>query len=285
MLLGDLLMKSLMWIVLLLPVFACETPGIETVPDGGTEGSGSVSGTPVGAPGGPLQLTADTTWSGNLTLMSPVVLVHPGVTLTIAAGARVQFQPGAIIQAIGTVDIQGTKKAIVHLQPLTSGDHFAGIEVPEGGTLKMAYTEQIGAGLSVNGGTVTITDSYMSRSGGDFLTINSGKVDVSYSIFGLETGKEDSHCQLHVGGSAATVSITHSNITAAVYGLMLYGGTGAILTNNNWFKNGNQIDTVPGVTADISNGWFDKGAPTAGPGATLTYTNPAAARLTDAGPR
>ena len=51
------------------------------------------------------------------------------------------------------------------------------------------------------------------------------------------------------------------------------------LTFNNWFNNPIQIDTTAGVSGDISNGWFDKGAPKAGGGAVLKSDSLSASRL------
>ena len=103
------------------------------------------------------------------------------------------------------------------------------------------------------------------------------------SAIGLEpgTGTDSTHCDIHLGGSGTTVSVTHSNLSTSAYALMLYGGNNVDLRFNNWFNNPIQIDTSAGVTGDISGGWFDKGAPTAGTGATLTYdyNNPVMNRL------
>jgi hypothetical protein len=121
----------------------------------------------------------------------------------------------------------------------------------------------------------------MAQAEGDFLVVGDGNVTVSYSAIGLEpgAGADSTHCDMHFGGSGATISVTHSNLSTSSYGLMLYGGNNVDLTYNNWFNNPIQIDTTAGVSANISYGWFDKGAPAAGGGATLTYTNAAAARL------
>jgi len=121
---------------------------------------------------------------------------------------------------------------------------------------------------------------------GDFLVVGDGTVDVTYSSIGLESTESDStHCDLHFGGLAATIKITHTNISTSPYGLMLYGGSGVDLTYNNWFGNGIDIETMSGVRADVSNEWFAKGAPAATAGATLVANSLAAARLVAAGPR
>jgi hypothetical protein len=145
----------------------------------------------------------------------------------------------------------------------------------------MNYAVQTGGGIRVDGGKLVATNTRMSQAEGDFLVVGDGNVDVSYSAIGLEPGggTDTTHCDMHFGGSGATIKVTHSNISTSSYGLMLYGGNNVDLTNNNWFNNPIQIDTTAGVSADISGGWFDKGAPSAGGGATLTYNTPATNRL------
>ena len=78
--------------------------------------------------------------------------------------------------------------------------------------------------------------------------------------------------------NAKKTSTTGTVITAA-YAIMLYGGTGVDLTYNNWFSNSIDVDTYPGAGGDFSYGWFANGAPVAGSGATINYTNPSATRL------
>jgi hypothetical protein len=127
----------------------------------------------------------------------------------------------------------------------------------------------------------------MSQALGDFLVVAGGTVNVSYSTIGLASGTDTTHCNMHFGGSGATIAVNHSNIYGAPYGLMLYGGTGVDLTYNNWTGNDSDIATEPGppVSADLSYGWFAKSAPVTGGVATYTYTNPAPGQRTDTGPR
>jgi hypothetical protein len=117
--------------------------------------------------------------------------------------------------------------------------------------------------------------------------MNGGSVTMSYSQIGADPGETDStHCNIHTGGNANTINITHSNIVGVPYGLMLYGGQNANLTLNNWYGNTTaDVDTQPGVSGDVSGSWFDGTPPVAGPGATLTANNLAAAKLADAGVR
>jgi hypothetical protein len=145
-----------------------------------------------------------------------------------------------------------------------------------------------GALVTAAGSTSTITDTKMWGASGDLLIMNGGTVTMTYSQIGADPadGPDRTHCNIHTGGNANTISITKSNINSVPYGLMLYGGQNAILTGNNWYNNSTaDVDTQPGVSGDLSGSWFDGAPPVAGAGATLTLLNLAAAKLADAGVR
>ena len=267
-----------------LPLLGCVVGQDTAGPGSGSNGSGSGSGSGSGAAD---HITASTTWSGNVSV-DKTITVDAGATLTIAAGTTVTFGASGQIKVLGTVDVQGTKAQVVKLSPTTAGAHHYGFSVPTGGTLKMAYAVQVGGPISVDGGKLLATDTRMSQAYGDFLMVSAGMVDVTYSAIGLEpgAGTDTTHCDMHFGG-AATVRVSHSNISTSSYGLMLYAGTNVNLTYNNWFSNSDaNVDTQAGVSADVSNGWFDaKGAPTSKAGVTIVANNLSASRVTDAGPR
>jgi hypothetical protein len=208
-------------------------------------------------------------------------IVDANIILTIPAGATVKFAPSASLEVRGTVLVQGLKASPVQLSPATTGGTYGGLSVPAGGTLTMSYAVQVGGPIEVNGGTLTVTDSLMSQSLGDFLTVGAGKATVSFSAIGIEPGAGTNtiHCNMHFGGTGTTISITHSTIAGSPYGLMLYGGTNVDLTSNNWISNGIQVDTSPGVVGDVSNGFFDKNPPTPVAGSTLTRNTLSATRL------
>jgi len=264
-------MHKLVAVALSVPLIAC---GVDAGPEVDTG---------VGLSG---HLTASTTWTDSVTVASALT-VDPGVVLTIAPGTTVRLAPGASIAVRGSAVAQGSKGAPVTIEPTAAGNHHNGFSIPSGGALEMSYVVQVGGGFSVEGGTLTVTDTFMSRAGGDLLVVSAGRVDMSYSQIGLEpgTGSDTTHCDAHFGGSGISIKITHSNLSTSAYGLMLYGGTGVDLTHNNWFANGIDVDTSPGVMADISGGWFAKGVPVAGSGATLIANTAADKRLLDAGPR
>jgi hypothetical protein len=280
-LLNSAVMNKLLALGLSLPLVACVIgSGTDTT---GGPGPGSGSGSDLGPPPGPGgdHITADMTWTGAMSVTSTTT-IDAGAKLTIAAGTTVKFGPSGALVVNGSLDIQGTKAQVVSLLPATNGGNFIGTAISAGGAVTMNYAVQTGGGISVNqGGKLTVTNTRMSHSSHDFLVIDDGTVDVSYSSIGMDPdgGADTTHCDIHLGGSGSSVKINHSNISTSVYGIMLYAGNNVDLTFNNWSNNSyTQIDTLPGVSADISGGFFDK-APVAGSGATLTYNNPAPNRL------
>jgi len=267
-------MSKLITVALALPLFACVTANdnADTAPvlDGV-----SVSG----------HLAADATWTGTVNVVKPLT-VDRGATLTVAAGTTIRIAEGASIAAQGTVKVQGTKAALVQIAPTTATGHHDGFSIPSGGVLEMSYVVQVGGNLEVSGGRLTVTDSKMSRAQGDLLVVNAGTVEMSYSQIGADEGSDSTHCDGHFGGSGITIKLTHSNLAKAAYGLMLYGGSGVDLTYDNWFGNGIDVDTSPGVVGDLTGSWFERGAPSAGAGAQLLGLDSlATARVPDAGPR
>lgn len=271
-------MNKLLALGLSLPLVACVIGSDTPAPSGGS--GGTDPGTGGTGTTSPNHITSNTTWSGAMDVTAQTT-VDQGATLTIAAGTTVKFGPAGSLVVNGSVDVQGTKASVVNLVPSTAGTHFGSTAVEAGGTLTMNYAVQTGGGIRVDGGKLVVTNTRMAQADGDYLVVGDGNVDVSYSAIGLEAGggTDTTHCDMHFGGSGATIKVTHSNISTSSYGLMLYGGNNVDLTNNNWFNNPIQIDTTAGVSADISGGWFDKGAPSAGGGATLTYNTPATNRL------
>jgi hypothetical protein len=280
-------MHKLLALGLALPLAACIVGSGTDTPDPGSgnnpTGPGDEHGDPVPGSGSGTTDTpvpTGTIWSG-VTTVNNTTTVPAGSLLTIAAGATVNFGPQGALVVNGTLDMAGVKGQLVTLAPSAKGGFYAGLTVNTGGQLKMNYVVQTGAELLVNGGTITVTNTRMSNASHDLLVVNSGTVDMSYSAIGLEPGgaADTTHCDMHFGGPAVNIKVTHSNISTSVYGLMLYGGNNVDLTYNNWFSNPTQIDTTAQVSANISNGWFDGTAPTAVPGSTLTYQNPSPGRL------
>jgi len=227
--------------------------------------------------------TSDTTWSGTVRVQASIK-IPPGVTVTMAPGSTLQVASAAEIDVYGTLALAGVKGSTITVEGLAS-DAWRGMVVLSGGTVTMNYVELTGAIITVEtGGAMTVRDSELSEAnGGDLLTSTGGNVDVQYSWLGRPAGQTDStHCDLHFEGGGPTITVSHSNISTAVYGVMFYTGTGADFTNNNWFGNQIQVDLTTAVTGDFSNGWFDKHPPS---GSGITANNLAPAMIADAGPR
>lgn len=228
-------------------------------------------------------ISASATWSGIINVKSPVV-IDAGATITVSPGTQIVFADASTgITLRGTIDIEGTKAMPVTVVPATTGGHWAGIAIADNGAFTAHYMNSNGGGFAVVGTTasLTIIDSQMSRDSHDLITVTGGAVDIEYSWIGLEPPMDDTtHCDLHL--SSNSIKVTHTNLSTAAYGVMFYGGVSADFTHDNWFSNSFQIDALPGVQGDFSEGWFDNAPPKP---AGLAFNNMATARLTDTGPR
>ncbi len=289
-------MKKLAWLLALsLPLAACVVGEDGTgFGDGDGDGNGDGNGNGGGGGGGggggnaANTISSDTTWSGSFDVTAALT-VAAGVTVTVEPGTTINFAPGTRITVNGTLTAAGTKAAPITIGPSVPGGQHGGFHIPAGGLVNLTYVTQVGGPIQTMGGKVVIVDTSMSgASGGDFLIMSGGELDMSYSQIGLPTGQDSTHCNLHFGGPMPnTIKVTNSNISATPYGLMFYGGNNAIFTNNNWF--GNQIDvaTQPGVSGDFTGSWFDETPPSAlgNGGAQLNVATLSPTRLVDAGPR
>jgi hypothetical protein len=282
-------MRNLLSIALCLPLVACVIGDETGIPGGGDDDPGTDPNPNDGSITG--LITADATWSGTVLigLDRTTTRIEPNVTITVAPGTLLQFKPGAGLDIRGSLRVQGTKDQKVRIES-ANGESTFGLIVggaPTPGTLELTYAVMTRGNIQTSvGSTATITDSKMYRAAGDLLIMTGGTVNMSYSQIGPDPGQtETTHCNIHTGGTSL-INITRSNINGAPYGMMFYGGQNAILTNNNWYTNQIDLSTEPGVSGDITGGWFEKGAPTIGGGATITGLNAlAAARLVDAGVR
>jgi hypothetical protein len=280
------MMKALV-LALSLPLVACvvgtgqPTTGDNQPPPGDAPPGNGISG----------HITANTTWMGTVTI-SGNVTIDPGVTVTIAAGAMINVNANASITVNGTLDgSAGTSASKITIHPDAGAAHFGpgetGVLIPMGGSVTYHYVTQDGAGVGTMGGTFTAVDSELRNAGGDYLVMGGGTVNVTYSTLGVLTGTNSTHCNMHMdSGVTNTITVSHTNVGMAAYGIMFYGGTGADFTFDNWVGNMIDVDSQPGVTGDFSNSYFPKGAPVAVGGATFTLTNVSTTvMVTDAGPR
>lgn len=229
-------------------------------------------------------VTANTTWSG-LVKIHAAITVASGVTLTVDPGTVIQLDASAGITVNGTVMINGAKGNVVTIGPATGNKYWRSWTVTTG-TLNMSYVEQTGGAFSISGtGKVIARDSEFSNAGSsvDMFVASGGTLDLQYSWLGEPEGTTDTtHCNMHFQGSTFTsLTISHSNVSTAAFGIMLYGGD-VDLTYNNWFGNSTDVDRQLTGKGDLSNGYFKKGNPTS---ASLTTNNMATAMVADAGPR
>jgi hypothetical protein len=231
-------------------------------------------------------VTADTTWTG-LIKVHTAIKVATGVTLTVTAGSVIQLDAAAGITVNGNVTINGAKGNVVTIGPATGNKYWRQWTVPGGGVLNMTYVEQTGGAFSISGtGKVMSRDSEFSNAGNavDMFVASGGTLDMQYSWLGEPEGTTDTtHCNMHFEGSSFTIlTISHSNVSTAAYGIMLYGGQ-VDLTYDNWFGNSFDVDRQLTGKGDLSNGYFKKGNPA--PNASLTQNTMATSMVTDAGPR
>jgi hypothetical protein len=280
-------MRKALLVALCLPLVACVVGSEGNGGPGGDDGGGSGSNPGSGSndTGISGSIAADQTWTG-ATRLKGAVTIEAGATVTVDAGAALTFANGAGITIKGALKINGTKAAKVTMEPEAPATAFGDLRVS--GTLEMTYAVNKGGAFSSEpGSTTTITDTHLSNASGDFMKPGGGTITVSYSQIGIDKPAVDStHCNIHTSGDLQ-LSITNSNITGVPYGIMLYAGK-AILTNNNWYDNGVDVDTsgaTAGVTGDVSGSWFDGTPPVATNGAVITKNNIAATKLIDAGVR
>jgi hypothetical protein len=273
-------MKNFLVVALALPLAAClvGADGVSPGDDDDDPGPGSNDNG---------RITQDTTFTGTVDI-DVATTIDPGVTVTVMPGTTIQLGSSASLTVQGVLDIQGLPDGKVTIASSVAGQSHGGINIPSG-ELRMAYAVQSGGGIRLSGtGEASIVDSTLSNPGspssqGDFLVMSGGSLTMAFSEIGLATG-DGTHCNFHFGGAGNTISVTKSTIRGVPYGLMFYGGTGAIFTENNW-ENPINVDTQPGVQGDFSGSYFQGGAPTPGPGANLVLANLAQAPIPDARPR
>jgi hypothetical protein len=237
-------------------------------------------------------IQSDTTWTGTQRVKAKVT-IPAGVTVTMDAGATLEFANSASIEVAGTLKLVGTSASKVYMKSEAGAAYWGPIAVT--GTLDMKYADFTGGAIRTDAATASllIVDSKMYKAGGDYIVMNGGTINMTYSQVGANPGETDgTHCNLHIN-AATSITATNNNINGAPYGIMFYGGTGANFQNNNWYDAGTaptgaDVATSTGVSGDFSGSWFKAGLPCQNntcPGAQITVNNPAGAKLVDAGPR
>ncbi|MCE9578699.1 MAG: right-handed parallel beta-helix repeat-containing protein [Deltaproteobacteria bacterium] len=291
-------------------------------PDAGAPVAGEISGTIAADQtwSGTVTLTANATIPAGVT-----VTVEPGTIFHAAANAQlhvigtltvngtkaspVSMEPsvasarwaGIVADAGAKVDLtyasgHGVATLVYCHEGATCGlDHVdfsdLGVAITNEGTTNLIAShiaKVSNGGVTARAGTLTIRDSYVLTSTGDIIVQSGGALVIEYSEIGDAQGSYE-HCDLHIG-AAGSLSITHSNIRNGVYGMMIGGTTNALIQYNNFIANGPapagaDIDEVgTNTAADFQFNYWDHGAPTA-LGASYNFGSPAAAMITDAGPR
>jgi hypothetical protein len=256
-------------------------PG-DTTPDASGSGATADAFIPETVTDVSTDVTADTTWTG-LVKVHGSIKVAAGVTLTIEAGTVVQLDTNVGITVNGTVNANGIKGKLVHIQPAPGTHYWSAWSLPTGGKLSLTYVVSTGGGVTVSGGSVTARDSELSNVTHDLLVVSNGTVDFQYSWIGMPQGQTDTtHCDMHFEGGNPQITVSHSNLSTATYGVMFYAGQNADFTSNNWFSNGKDMDKFPAASGDISGGYFAGGNPTS---SGLTANAMATSMVADAGPR
>ena len=287
-------MLKLLAFALALPLLACSVgpdgAPIGDGPDGGGDDLDAAPGNVTTVAG---TITQSATWSGTIDVTGSTTIMA-GATITVSAGTTIKLAVGTTILVRGTLAVEGTSAGKVTIKPAQAGGFHGGFAADSGGRLTFSYVVLTGGGVHLStGGTAIIVDSKMAHASGDLLTMDGGTVDMQYSQIGVDPGQSDTtHCDMHFDGTS-TIRVTHSNITTSAYGVMFYGGTGAVFTSDNWYANSSfSVYTVPagpgqpGVTGDFTGSWFDNDKVFKAAGTTLTgvVLNPALPR-NPAGPR
>jgi len=220
----------------------------------------------------------DQTWAGDVTL-ERFVTIETGVHVTVEPGTVVHMATGASLEVDGSLVMTGTKDAPITVTS-PPGEFWLGINVY--GTLDMAYVTQTGGGVYTQApeAKATIVDSKLSSAVGDFLVMNDGSLDVTYTNVGVPDG-DHTHCNVHVNG-ARSIRFAHNNNIGVAYGLMLYAGNGDF-SHDNWMGNVYDIEPNPAGTGKFDDSYFERGVPSGVVGS--TFANPATAPLADCGPR
>jgi hypothetical protein len=228
-------------------------------------------------------IKTSTTWSDTIHVTAST-FIDAGVTVAVMPGTTVDVDSGSSITVSGVLNVQGTKAGKVTFRSSSPDEYWSDIVVPRGGVMTASYLVEVGGGLDISTtGKVTLVDSRLSHAGGDLLVMTGGTLDMTYSAIGLDTGRDTTHCNLHVSGAPA-ITATHSTISAAAYGIMLYGGTNVDFRYTNWFGNTFDVATEAAfpVTGDFSNSYFAHGAPSY---VGFTAQNMASSVIADAGVR
>jgi hypothetical protein len=291
-------MRKLLAVAFAVPLFTACTVGEDPVADDGDEHPNPMPDPDPMPTGDGIEGTiqADTTWSGTIRIKAATT-IPVGVTVTVAAGTTINFANSAAIAVQGTLRVEGTAAAKVTAQSEPGATYWGSFNTT--GTLDLKYANFTGGAIYTSAPTavVNIIDSHLYKASGDYIIMNGGTLNMTYTNLGAQAGETDAtHCNLHIN-AASSITVTNNNINNAPFGIMFYGGVNANFQNNNWYGAslppvGANVATQSGVSGNFSGGYFQGGAPCSAaqgacPGATITANNLSATMLpaTMVGPR
>src|SRR5581483_10268910 len=209
------------------------------------------------------------------------VIVDTGATLTIDAGALVQFAASPSITVKGTITVSGTAASAVTLQPQQMGSSWGGILVGQGGTANVSYAtfDSVNVAISCgatstqcHGDHITVKSyagsaitssgpdavfSYLTVMGGsgDGVAQSGGKLTVTDSVFNSSSGADS----INVSSGDLTFQynkvLGNYNSTAAspavpdIHCASHLTGTGTFLVDHNDFDGSSYGFMVSGLSA------------------------------------
>ncbi|MEW5985973.1 MAG: right-handed parallel beta-helix repeat-containing protein [Chloroflexota bacterium] len=121
------------------------------------------------------QLDQDTTWTaGCIHLTTAIATVPAGLSLTVEAGAMVQFRPATALVVEGHLVANGTAGGRVQFvadQPTAAPGYWQGVQLRPGATADLSYTDIMDGGaysanLYSDGASLTLDNALVGRSAG-----------------------------------------------------------------------------------------------------------------------
>ncbi|MFM2135211.1 MAG: hypothetical protein RL021_611, partial [Bacteroidota bacterium] len=113
---------------------------------------------------GTVFISRDTTYSG-LVLLDKHIVIRPGKTLTIAAGAELRLSYGINIttDSLGHILVAGTSTQPVRIVPLRSDTYWGSLHAKgTGATVTVAFAEVVGGQIkATENAACQVTDSYL----------------------------------------------------------------------------------------------------------------------------
>ena len=229
------------------------------------------------------KLTSTAAWggiivaSGGSMTLTGVDITNAGITAN-GNDLAAQYDYGTITAGLFTVDVAG-KLTTDHAAVVTGG------ATNVNGAFTATFLDYSGSEISMGdpSATVSVIDSKITGSGGDFFTPGSGKLlHISYSTI------DKTHCPIHMSGIAkfeldhVTTGGTSATSTSG-FGLMVYNAdVGPHTVSYSNFNDPNWDQTVRTAVINIDHSYFKVAPATVGQ---VTTTAKQTAMVLDAKPR